>query len=313
MGSSAFGKRVAAPGAVVALLAGALVGAGPAAQVTGTPIYPAASIAATSGNSQTAAPSGAFPTALQATVTDASGHPVPGAAVTFTVASGSASFPGGSTATATTNAQGIATAPTLTAGATSGAVEVTASTPAGSGTAQTMFMESVVTDGPARADLSVALDTPASLAHGGASGTITIRVTNNGPSTAIGVLTGAYVPPALSVITTSGGTVTHGLVLFQTPSIAAHATVTYTVTVATGAQKGRFPVLVATASGTRDSQPLNNLNAAILTSPRQPDRYVVRTVPHACPASLSAGGASVVKESRSYVGDTGIEPVTPAV
>jgi hypothetical protein len=241
------------------------VGVGPAsAPVTGTPMYPAAAIAATSGNNQTAAPSGAFPTALQATVTDASGHPVPGAAVTFTVASGSASFPAGSTATATTNAQGIATAPTLTAGATSGAVEVTASTPAGTGTAQTMFMESVVTAGPARADLSVALDTPASLPHGGSSGTITIRVTNNGPSTVTGVLTGAYVPPALSVTNTSGGTVTHGLVLSQTSSIAAHATVTATVTVATGAQKGRFTVLVATGSGTRDSQPLNNLNAAIL-------------------------------------------------
>ncbi len=87
-----------------------------------------ASVAATAGTPQSAAVGTAFPTALQATVMDGGGNPVSGAAVTFT-APGSgptANFAGSTSATATTNSSGIATAPTLTAGTQTGGYQVIA-------------------------------------------------------------------------------------------------------------------------------------------------------------------------------------------
>lgn len=76
-----------------------------------------------------------------ATVTDATGNVVPNVTVTFTAPTSgvTATFPGGATATATTNTQGVATAPTLTAGTTAGAFTVTASAP-GAGTPATFAL-----------------------------------------------------------------------------------------------------------------------------------------------------------------------------
>src|ERR1035441_6723558 len=71
-----------------------------------------------------------FATALQATVKDAGGNLVSGATATFTAPSTGAGGPfagGVSTATATTNAQGVATAPVFTANSTAGSYAVTAS------------------------------------------------------------------------------------------------------------------------------------------------------------------------------------------
>ena len=83
----------------------------------------ASSIAATSGDNQSATVATAFADPLVATVTDQYGNPVSGDSVTFTVASGSATFPGGvSTDTETTGADGTATAATLTAGTVAGPV-----------------------------------------------------------------------------------------------------------------------------------------------------------------------------------------------
>ena len=92
---------------------------------------PAVSIAATDGGGQAVKTGTDYPTPLAATVTDADTNPVPAAVVTWTITSGSATFPGGqSTANALTDASGVATAPTLTAGTTGGPVSVHASTPA---------------------------------------------------------------------------------------------------------------------------------------------------------------------------------------
>ena len=68
-------------------------------------------------------------TALQATVRDAGSNPLAGVTVTFTApASGAtARFSGLATATATTNINGVATAPALTANGTEGSYTVTAS------------------------------------------------------------------------------------------------------------------------------------------------------------------------------------------
>lgn len=92
---------------------------------------PPALITAIAGTPQTTAPSTAFTTALQAKVTDAASIPVSGVTVTFTApaAGASGNFPGPSlTATAVTNASGIATAPLFTANATTGTFNVSATT-----------------------------------------------------------------------------------------------------------------------------------------------------------------------------------------
>jgi hypothetical protein len=87
---------------------------------------PPASIAATSGTPQSTAISTVFTTNLQATVEDKNGLPIAGATVTFTAPSSGASgtFTGGTngglTATATTNASGVATAPVFTANTVAG-------------------------------------------------------------------------------------------------------------------------------------------------------------------------------------------------
>ncbi len=96
--------------------------------LTNTPGTPAA-IAATSGNPQSATINTAFAQPLTATVTDSGGNPVSGITVTFTApATGqSGKFANSTvTTTATTNAQGQATASAFTANGTLGAYNVTA-------------------------------------------------------------------------------------------------------------------------------------------------------------------------------------------
>jgi alpha-tubulin suppressor-like RCC1 family protein len=92
----------------------------------------AASLAITAGDKQSAAPGAGFAVNLQVKVTDGGGNPVSGVTVTFTAPSTGASgaFTGGaSTATATTDAQGTATAPAFTANDQAGDYTVTASAP----------------------------------------------------------------------------------------------------------------------------------------------------------------------------------------
>jgi hypothetical protein len=97
--------------------------------LTNNPLV-ATTITATAGTPQSATVSTAFATALQATVKDQNGNPFSGATVTFTAPTSGASgtFPGSlTTVTATTNASGVATAPTFTANSTAGGYTVTAS------------------------------------------------------------------------------------------------------------------------------------------------------------------------------------------
>src|SRR6267142_41705 len=88
-----------------------------------------ASITATAGTPQSTTVNTAFATQLQATVRDTSNNPVSGVTVTFTApTSGSSSTFAGGVNTATTNAQGVATAPVFTAnGAAGGPYNVVAS------------------------------------------------------------------------------------------------------------------------------------------------------------------------------------------
>ncbi len=90
---------------------------------------PAAAITATAGQGQAATVGTTFATPLAAQVTDADGNPITAATVTWTVTTGSATFPGGqSTATAATDSTGVATAPDLRAGSAGGPITVQAST-----------------------------------------------------------------------------------------------------------------------------------------------------------------------------------------
>jgi hypothetical protein len=87
-------------------------------------------IVATSGSGQSAPVNTQFPSQLVATVKDASNVPVSGVFVTFTAPASGPSITfstGGNTATITTNAAGIATAPPMTANGSTGQYTVTAS------------------------------------------------------------------------------------------------------------------------------------------------------------------------------------------
>ena len=84
-------------------------------------------ITATAGTPQSATVNTTFPTNLQATVVE-SGSPVTGVAVTFTPPASGASgtFAGGNPAMATTDSNGVATAPPFTANGTAGSYNVAA-------------------------------------------------------------------------------------------------------------------------------------------------------------------------------------------
>jgi hypothetical protein len=91
--------------------------------LAGTP----ASVTPTAGTPQSATVSTAFATALQATVKDAGGNLLSGVSVTFVAPASGASATFGGSATVTTNASGVATAPALTANSQAGTYSVTAS------------------------------------------------------------------------------------------------------------------------------------------------------------------------------------------
>jgi hypothetical protein len=92
----------------------------------------AAAISPTNGANQHAIVNGPYPQPLQARVTDASGNPVQGATVSFSILSGStgasASFLSGAQAAATTDSNGLATSPPVVANGTPGRFTAVAST-----------------------------------------------------------------------------------------------------------------------------------------------------------------------------------------
>jgi uncharacterized protein (TIGR03437 family) len=118
-------------------------GSGPAAITQSFSLsvnVPVSNVTVVSGSGQTATTGAAFAQPLVVKVADAAGGPVNGAAITYTVTSGSATVSPG---TVNTGANGQAQA-TVTAGATAGSVVVTAS----SGTSSATFTLTVVPPGP---------------------------------------------------------------------------------------------------------------------------------------------------------------------
>jgi hypothetical protein len=223
----------------------------------------AAAVSAVSGGGQSAPVGQPFAQPLVAGVTARDGGALAGAPVTFTVTSGSASFAGAASATASTGTDGRATSPTLTAGNRTGTVTVTATTP---GVAQGATF--TLTVGAASADLSAALAGPAGTVRPRTPFTVTLTVRNAGPSPASTVASGLVVPSGTRIVNGGGGLVSRDArsVAFLRASLAAGASVTYTVTLVADGGNGTRTVTAATASlQTRDPSLADNAARTVVT------------------------------------------------
>jgi hypothetical protein len=105
-------------------------------------------ITVSSGSAQTATPGSAFGVALVAKLTNSANNPIPNTSVTFTApasgASGTFASPcSGRTCVVTTNASGLATAPTFAANNTSGGYTVTATAPGAAAAANFALFDSM--------------------------------------------------------------------------------------------------------------------------------------------------------------------------
>lgn len=182
--------------------------------LTNTPA-PLGAIAATGGTPQSAPVTTTFGTALTATVTDANSQPVSGVTVTFMAPSSgpSGTFAGGgNTATAATNASGVASAPAFTANALKGSYTVTASAP---NTA-----------------------TPASFSLTNVAGSAAAIAATSGTPQSAQVETAFASPLAATVKDASGNAVSGATVTFTAPASGASGTFaggTTTVTATTDA------------------------------------------------------------------------------
>ncbi|GAA4870295.1 hypothetical protein ACFQ34_07140 [Pseudonocardia benzenivorans] len=225
-------------------------------------------ITATAGDRQTALTGAAFPTPPTVKITGAGGLAAAGRQVTFTVTKGAASFPGGApSATVTTGDDGVATAPTLTAGRDAGPVTVTATT----GPLTATFTETVAAPpgtGAKRADLAVTLAVPATVLPGGTFQAI-VTVRNNGPYPATNVATALTMPNGLVVVAAPGGIAPRNghSVAWLTPQIGSSSQVAHTVTLAADTKvRGPQQVRAATlATSVADPDLLNNAAVTIVT------------------------------------------------
>lgn len=122
-------------------------------------------ITATGGTPQSTAVNSVFATPLQATVKDANNSPVSGTTVTFTApgAGPSGTFGGSPTATALTNATGVATAATFTANGLTGTYALTAT--AGGVPGQSGFSLTNTTAGTTGGSLAGSVDTSLAAAN----------------------------------------------------------------------------------------------------------------------------------------------------
>src|SRR5260370_681993 len=113
------------------------------------------SITATVGTPQSATLNTAFATPLQATVKDAGNNPVSGVIVTFTPpASGASGTFAGGVNTASTNAQGVATAATFTANSIAGGPYNVTASAAGVATTANFSLTNLISISPRVADLT---------------------------------------------------------------------------------------------------------------------------------------------------------------
>jgi hypothetical protein len=203
---------------------------------------PPASIAATAGTPQTATVKTAFATNLAVTVEDAFGNLVAGATVTFTApASGAGGTFAGGVNTATTNAQGVATAPVFTANTTAGSYTVTAKV----GTVTT---------------------TPGFALTNQAGAAASIKVASGTPQTAT-VNTAFAQQLAATVADAFGNPVAGATVTFNAPASGASGTFAGGVNTAETSSQGVATAPVFTANGTVGSYTVKAKIGTLTTNP----------------------------------------------
>ena len=198
-----------------------------------------ASIAAVSGTPQSAQINKPFAAALVAVVKDAGGNPVPGVSVTFTAPLSGASATFSGSATVTTDANGNATSPALTANGTVGPYSVIATA---NGVAKSASFSLTNTAG---APTNIAV------------------VSGSGQSTPINA---AFGNPLVAVVTDSGGNPVSGVsVTFAAPPTGASANFGGPATVVTG-PNGQATSPALTANGTAGTYSVSATASGIATA-----------------------------------------------
>ena len=115
-----------------------------------------------------------------------------------------------------------------------------------------------------KADVSVSVTGPRRAADG-SSFTEAVRVSNAGPAAATEVVTGLVIPSGVSVTSTGGGSKLGSALYWTDPSIAAGASVTYTVTLKASATAHGTVVFAAASASTQVTDPNYANNAAVNT------------------------------------------------
>ena len=257
--------------------------------LTNAPGAPA-SITATSGTPQSATIGTTFGTALQATVKDSGGNPVPGVVVTFTAP---ASGPGGAFAggvnTATTNSSGLATASTFTANSIAGGPYNVVASATGATSADFALTNTV---GPA-ASITATSGTPQSATISTAFGTpLQATVKDSGGNPVAGVVVTFTAPASVAGGTFAGGGATYTT---TTNSSGVATATTFTANSTAGPYN-----LVATATGA------SAVNFALTNTPGAPASI---TAAADTPQSATIGTAFGTA-LQSTVKDSGGNPVS---
>jgi 5-hydroxyisourate hydrolase-like protein (transthyretin family) len=274
---------------------------------------PAATITTTAGTPQSATINTAFATQLQATVTDSGNNPVSGVNVTFTApASGASGTFAGGVKTATTNAQGVATAPVFTANTTAGGPYNVAASVSGVATPANFSLTNLA---GAAATITATAGTPQSASINTAFATqfqATVKDSGNNPVSGVTV---TFTAPASGASGTFAGGVntatTNAQGIATAPVFTANATAggPYIVTasatgVATSANfsltnLGNPPASITATAGTPQSATINTAFAAQLQvtvkdSGNNPVNGVAVTfiAPASGPSGTFAGGVN---------------------
>jgi hypothetical protein len=199
---------------------------------------PSLSIAASAGTPQSATEGTAFGTPLQAVVKDGGGNPVSGVVVTFAAPGSGASGTFTGSASGTTNASGIATAPALTANSRAGSYTVTASAAGVSGTASF----SLTNTAGAAASIAASAGTPQSATINTAFGTAlqaTVKDAGGNPVSGVTVTFAAPGSGASGTFTGSASVRTNASGIATAPTFTADSTAgSYTVTASVAGVSG---------------------------------------------------------------------------
>jgi uncharacterized protein (TIGR03437 family) len=260
---------------------------------------PPISIAASQGSGQSATINTAFGTALQATVTSASGTPVPNAAVTFAVPTTGAGGTFAASATVTTNSAGVAVAPDFTANAVAGSYTITASASGVGAPAVFNLTNRVLAVSPQALSFNYTIGGTIPAAQSisvtnAASGALSWTASSNA-TWLLASPTSGSVPTTLSVsVNPTGLSVgsSSGVVTVSSPGIAS-PTITVTLTVSTAAPTG--PQI--SASGIFNA-------ATFLTGGIAPNEIVSITGTGLGPPTGVAGMTTLLSGSRVYIGGT---------